>query len=91
MNAYCCEVPVLDHAALRARIRELIELEILPRHAPMRMWGGPGLGRVCYACQQTIRPEETELELQFEGRERTIELRLHQFCHAAWEVERHIK
>lgn len=90
MNAYCCEATPFDCAVLRARVRELLELGILPRHAPTHLWGGPGLGTICYICQQTIQPEETELELQFQGLERTIELRVHQSCHAAWELERHV-
>lgn len=78
----------LDRCAIRARVRELLERNALPRGAQTGMWGGPGLGERCCVCGLPIRADELEVEVRFEGEGAPIQLRLHQFCHAAWEMER---
>lgn len=50
-----------------------------------RMWGSHGSGAPCSLCEQPIRPEEIEYEV--DAGERAGTLRFHLTCHAVWQAE----
>lgn len=54
-----------DEVTLRSKAREAIHAGKLPNHRPQRMWGGPGVGSCCPICDQPVKRDELEYELQF--------------------------
>jgi hypothetical protein len=54
------------------------------------MWGGRGDGSGCAVCEEPIRPDQLELELEF-ARESTEEANqnphVHTLCFTAWQLE----
>ena len=49
---------------LRERAREAIKGGKLPRQAPDRTWGGPGVGAACAVCERPVKKDELEFEIQ---------------------------
>ena len=63
----------------------------MPRRDPDGTWGGKGIDVPCAICEERIRPDQLEYELQFgpEGATPVVDLfHLHLRCFAAWEMER---
>ena len=54
-----------DEARLREQARAAIRNGSVPMGPPDRTWGGPGLGKSCTICQQPVRKDEVELEIEF--------------------------
>lgn len=79
-----------DEARLRELARVAIRSGIIPTRPADRTWGGPGLGKACAICQQPVRKDEPELEIDFDqdGGSPCVTLHLHVRCFAAWEFER---
>jgi len=78
----------MDEEGLRRQAQERIRQGRLPAQAPLRTWGGPGAGYLCSLCDLPIRQGEIEFELELDANANPISVRLHSFCHAAWELER---
>ncbi len=76
------------HEALRARARERIEQQLLPRTKPARTWGGRGTGLPCSLCDAPIRDSEPEMELEYDSASAISVVRFHLQCQAVWETER---
>ena len=73
---------------LRARARERIEQQLLPRAKPARMWGGRGTGLACNLCDAPILQSEPEMELEYETPAAIPVVRFHLHCQTVWEAER---
>jgi hypothetical protein len=67
--------------------RDRIEREQLPRTVPRSMWGGNGSGRPCALCDQSIRPEEMELEVEQPIRGQARAFQFHVVCQSLWQLE----
>jgi hypothetical protein len=70
----------MDEAAIRARIRTMVESGALPCDEPEKTWAGKGEGTHCAACGQGISPSDVEFEVDVAG----TTLRLHRLCHQFW-------
>ena len=79
-----------DEARLREQARAATRGGSIPTRPADRTWGGPGLGKPCAICQQPVRKNESEFEIEFAqaGSNRAVTLHLHVRCFAAWEFER---
>lgn len=73
---------------LREQIRELLRAGRLPRQQQISTWAGPGLDQPCAACGHAVKPEDVDLQLEFDGAWQTAVYRFHTGCHAIWEAER---
>jgi len=70
----------MDEAAIRMRIRTMIETGALPCDEPEKTWAGKGSGTHCAACGEPISRTEVEFEVEVAG----TTLRLHRLCHQLW-------
>jgi hypothetical protein len=67
---------------IRARLRALIEGDVLPRAGPQRLWAGPSRdGHSCIACELSIAHGETEFELTTVA---GVVVFLHRHCVELW-------
>jgi hypothetical protein len=80
-------VPV-DESALRVRVREKIARGALPREPATRLWAGPGLGKPCAVCDETIPSRDVEYEIEHAVGVKLIVRHFHRRCYAVWELER---
>jgi hypothetical protein len=72
---------------LRALARQRIEQSRLPATTRINIWGGHGNGQVCSLCDEPIRREEIEYELDDGGVASQRIFRFHLHCHGVWEGE----
>ena len=71
---------------LRPVARERIAKGQLPRHAPSKIWGGYGSGKLCSLCDRPIEAHEIEYEIEYaEGS--AIAYRFHRVCESIWQLE----
>jgi hypothetical protein len=80
-----------DEPILRAKAREVIRTGKLPSRRPDRTWGGPGVGAKCTVCDEAVKRDQLEFEIQFEHNGDNPGLdkfHVHVRCFAAWEFER---
>lgn len=54
-----------DEPNLAAHAREAVRSGNLPSRRPDRTFGGPGNGAACAVCDQPVRRDQMELELEF--------------------------
>jgi hypothetical protein len=83
-----------DEKTLRDKARAAIRGGKLPRRAPDRTWGGPGVGAGCAVCGRPVTTGEMEFEIRFahDGGSPGLEkFHVHIRCFAAWEFERRDK
>ena len=67
--------------------RERIAQGQLPREADARMWGGHGTGQPCTLCDNPIRRDEVEFEVE-EHRDGAVHtFRFHRICQSVWQLE----
>jgi len=79
----------MDSLTLRALIRTKLAEGRLPTETMPRVWGGPGKGERCDACEKIITSKELIMEgLPFEGAPSPIQL--HVECFYIWDTERRI-
>jgi hypothetical protein len=62
----------------------------LPHDSIPRMWGGPGAGETCDACDQVVTKPQMLMEGIPEGRDRQG-LRMHVQCFWLWDKERRVE
>ena len=80
-----------DEPMLREKARAAIQSGKLPRAKPDRTFGGAGSNMLCPVCEQSVTPDQREIELEYNrhgtnpGLDRYY---LHPRCFAAWEFER---
>jgi hypothetical protein len=74
----------------RDRVRDAIRTGKLPDRSPERTWGGQGSGTCCAICDEWLRPDEVEFELEFAtGSNGGVENHhVHVCCFSAWERHR---
>jgi hypothetical protein len=80
----------MDDSTLREKAREAIENETLPARSPDSTMGGPGCGKACAICGQTVRRTQMELEAEFQQEGDMLQphkFHLHPRCFMAWEFE----
>jgi len=80
-----------DEKALRAKAQEVIRTGKLPNRRPDRTWGGPGVGAFCQICDEPVKRDQLEFEIQFErdGDNPGLDkFHVHIQCFAVWELER---
>ena len=80
-----------DEAIVREKARSGILAGRIPGHRPERTWGGLGVGAPCAVCEQPVRPDELEFEIEFahDGDNPGLDkFHVHLRCFAAWEFER---
>jgi hypothetical protein len=76
---------------LRKLVREALHAGKLPRREPDYTWGGNGCGATCTICQELVRADQVEYEVQFahDGSRRGMDqFHMHFRCFAVWERER---
>jgi hypothetical protein len=71
----------MDPTALRDVIRQKITAGALPGEPPLKVWAGMGAGRLCAACEEPIRPHDTQMDVELPGDRSVI---LHRPCYAVW-------
>lgn len=72
-------------SGIRPLIRQKIIAGVLPGDPPLRVWAGMGNGRRCGACEEVIKGNETEMELELSGARQSV--RLHRGCFTIWREE----
>jgi hypothetical protein len=75
----------MNEEPLREWIREKLREGTLPRTQSDRIWGGPGSGRLCAACNQPIAPTTAEIEDHDESGRPLV---YHARCHSLLNLER---
>ena len=78
----------MQQHSLQLLIRHKLANGTLPTNSIPRVWGGPGHGESCDACETIIPKDEWVIEgiSLAEGRK---PLQLHVECFHLWELERH--
>jgi hypothetical protein len=77
--------------SLQSAARRLLHAAVLPRRAPDKVCGGPGIGAQCILCTRPITRDENEFEIEFDpGSSRASTLRFHTACFAVWDEERRL-
>ena len=78
----------MHQLTLELVIRHKLQTGVLPHNSIPRVWGGPGNGETCDACESVITKDEWVIEgiSLAEGRK---PLQLHSECFHLWERERH--
>lgn len=76
-----CRRPLIS--ALNPIIRQKLRSGRLPSARPVRIFGGPGAGGQCAACNRPLRETQLVMELPCDGQV----LLLHGDCFIVWDVE----
>ena len=77
--------PIAYPKSLRLLIREKLESGALPRNGLRRVWGGPGNGESCIACNETIA--KTQFVMEGMGEDGSA-LQFHVACFSLWNAKR---
>jgi hypothetical protein len=73
---------------LQLLIRQKLQTGALPRNSIPRVWGGPGNGETCDACDGIVTKDEWVIEgISLAGGRKPLQL--HVECFHLWELERH--
>ena len=75
----------MNEESLREWIREKLRTGGLPVRQSDKSWGGPGTGRPCAACGESIPPSNSEIEDHDEGGRVLV---FHARCHSLLNLER---
>ena len=86
----------MDEESLGLLIRAKLEQGVLPYNSIPRVWGAPGAGETCDACERVIEPPELVMEgitladgsRPLEVHDRRRPLQLHVLCFYLWDRER---
>jgi hypothetical protein len=81
----------MDEAEVRQKVVARLQDGKLPRQAPNRLWGGPGVNAPCSVCDRPVGPDEMEFEVQFArdgGAPHFDVYHVHTRCYAVWELVR---
>jgi hypothetical protein len=81
----------MDQAEIRRRIRERLDNGALLGTRYARIRGGTGAGVACAECDDPIRSDDLEIEVQFPTPTGVTGRRFHPLCLAIWELERQQK
>ena len=75
----------MESKALRLLIRAKLADGRLPHDSIPRVWGGPGAGEACDACEEIIRKPQMEMEGIGTG---GCGIQMHVECFYMWDQER---
>jgi hypothetical protein len=78
----------MDDSTLREKARVALRNEQLPPRDPDSTTGGPGCGKTCVVCGETVGRTQMELEAEFREDGELHKYHLHPKCFMAWEFER---
>ena len=78
----------MDQPTLRLLIRERLADGRLSHDRFPRVWGGPGNGKTCYGCGETVTRGQRAME-GLDARECGVQF--HLACFYLWEVERNVQ
>ena len=86
----------MELEALRLLIRSKLEQGLLPYDSIPRIWGAPGNGEICDACDLIVDPATMVIEgisladghKSLDAHDRRRPLQLHVACFYVWDVER---
>ena len=79
---------VMQQHSLQLLIRQKLQNGALPLNSIPRVWGGPGNGETCDACEGSITKDEMLIEgISVAGGRKPLQL--HTECFHLWEIERH--
>jgi hypothetical protein len=80
--------PPDDPVRRRALAKNALDSYRLPRHRPIRMWGGAGDGAACAVCMTPVSAQALGYEVEFaDGDRGSVIHHLHMPCYTAWEAE----
>jgi hypothetical protein len=79
----------MDSLTLRALIRTKLADGRLPSETMPRVWGGPGNGERCDACEEIITSQELIMEGSAAEGSRSL-VQLHVECFYIWDTERRL-
>ena len=78
----------MHQQGLQLIIRHKLQNGTLPYNSIPRVWGGPGNGEMCHACDGIITKDEWVIEgIALAGGQKPLQL--HSECFHLWEIERH--
>jgi hypothetical protein len=78
----------MHQQGLQLIIRQKLRDGTLPYNSIPRVWGGPGNGEACDACDGIITKDELVIEgIALAGGRKPLQL--HAECFHLWEIERH--
>ena len=77
----------MEDSVLRLLIRNKLDDGRLRRQAIPRVWGGPGHGETCTACEDTVEKSQLVIEGSGDGGEPTF---FHVQCFQVWDSERRV-
>jgi hypothetical protein len=77
----------MDHASLHRLIRQKLDDGRLPHNSIPRVWGGPGGGELCDACEEPIPKDRLIMEgiSRYGGR---LGVQFHVQCFSLWDEMR---
>ena len=79
----------MEDQILRSLVRSKLADGRLPQDSIPRMWGGPGNGESCDACEETITKAQFVMEgVSSEGG--GLGVQLHVRCFQVWDSERQV-
>ena len=79
----------MDHDALRLLIRQKLADGRLPHDSIPRIWGGPGAGESCDACDEPV----VKTQMIMEGVSASVNgesVQFHVSCFQLWDAERKV-
>jgi hypothetical protein len=77
-----------DDGLLREKALRAILAGTLPESRPERIWGGKGGGAPCAICDEPVKPDENEVELEIARESSTDGYHFHVRCFMAWDGQR---
>ena len=78
----------MHQQGLQLIIRQKLLNRALPYNSIPRVWGGPGNGEMCDACDGIVTKDEWVIEgIALTGGRKPLQL--HTECFHLWEIERH--
>ena len=80
----------MHQQGLQLIIRQKLQNGTLPYNSIPRVWGGPGNGEACDACDGIVTKDEWVIEgIALAGGRKPLQL--HTECFHLWERERHMR
>ena len=77
----------MEGHSILEKAREALRAGKVPLRRPDRVWGGPGTGGACSICNQPLKPDAVEFELEFIWATELTTHHVHADCFTAWERE----
>ena len=79
----------MDSAGIRLLIQQKLQDGRLPHDSIPRVWGGPGAGEACDACEETINKSQFVMEGMSTAQDQRG-IQMHVACFQLWDQERKV-